>query len=137
METAVASKVNQFRKVLHEHDVPEDVRTSIMSGLQGEPDYVRETFEMFKTVKKTEKYLRDNFSYIPPTTVKLGSGSFQYVSIVETLEKVQADQTFQKMKKQRRHTPGGDGDGFLIEDIEDGLLYKKSDFFLRNPEALR
>jgi hypothetical protein len=136
VETAVTTKLKQFRKVLSEHDVPDTVRLAIFSSLDKEPDYASETFHMFKTVRLTEKYLRDNFDYIPPTTVKLGSGSFQYVSIIETLNKIQADKTFQQMKKQRS-SHYGEGEGFLLEDIEDGMIFKENKFFLQNPEALR
>jgi hypothetical protein len=136
VDKALATKLEQLRTVLCDNEIPEHVVRSIFAGLQDSTDYVRETFELFKSVKLTEKYLRDNFKYIPPTTVKLGSGTFQYVSIRETLNKIETDHTFQRMKK-KRNPHRGDGEGFLLEDIEDGLLFKESKFFLKNPDALR
>jgi hypothetical protein len=83
-----------------------------------------------------ESYLRQNFAYVQPTTVKLGSGSFQYVSVRETLEKVRADKTFQTLRKPRNICED-DTDGFLLEDVEDGLNFKENKFFQKHPDAMR
>jgi hypothetical protein len=138
VSTAVNTKLTQFRQILSEQNVPEDMRNSILSSLQECPDHVSDTFEQFKTAWRAEKFLRDNFQYISPTTVKLGCGTFQYVSVIETVNRVRGDKTFQSMRKQRHSAHRTeDEDGFLLEDVEDGLLFKENKFFLKNPNALR
>jgi hypothetical protein len=136
VDCALISKMDQVRQLLNEHGVPEEKKGVILSCLKSRDDPISKTFELFKTAKLTESYLRDNFNYVPPTTVKLGSGTFQYVSVIETLKKIRGDKTFQKMQKQR-YSHHGDGDGFLLEDIEDGLHFKDNKFFVKNPNAMR
>jgi hypothetical protein len=127
-----------FRNVLEEHNVPDLLKESIFSSLLKKEDLVSKTFELFRTAKLTESFLRDNFHYVPPTTIKLGSGSFQYISVKETLKKVRADKTFQQLKKRNpSDNLCPDGEGFLLEDIDDGLLFKENKFFRKNPDAMR
>jgi hypothetical protein len=138
VEIALHTQLSQFKQVLSDHEIPENVKELILSGLLEYPDHLSETFELFKTAWRTEKFLRDNFQYIPPTTVKLGHGTFQYVSVIETVKKLREDKTFQNMRKPcQSEQSSAHGDGFLLEDIEDGLLFKENKFFLRHPNALR
>jgi hypothetical protein len=136
VDSALVSKVDQFRKALNAHSVSEEIKDSIFSTMNSSDDPISTTFQLFKTSKLTESYLRDNFSYVPPTTIKLGSGTFQYVSVVETLKKIREDKTFRTMRK-KRNSHHGDGDGFLLQDIEDGLHFKDNKFFLKYPNAMR
>jgi hypothetical protein len=137
VDIAVHTQLDQFRQVLDEHGISANLKDSILSSMKGRDDHVRQTFELFKTAKRTENYLKKNFHYVPPTTVKLGNGTFQYVSIVETLKQIESDKTYQRMKKQRNSHYGSPGEGFLLEDIEDGLLLKENKFFRRHPNAMR
>lgn len=138
VDTALRTKTSQLKQVLCEHNIQEDMRTSILSSMQDFHNHVGETFDLFKTPWRIESYLRENFHYIPPTTVKLGNGSFQYVSIKETLKKIQEDKTFQHSRNTgNRAVREEDIDGFLLKDIEDGLLFKENKFFQKNPDALR
>jgi hypothetical protein len=138
VQTALKCKEETFRRILEENEVPENLKQSILTGVQNEDDLVCKIFDNFKTAKLTEGFLRDNFHYVPPTTIKLGSGSFQYISIRETLKKIREDKTFQQMKKRRPvHDLCEDSEGFLLEDLDDGLLFKKNPFFQRHPEAIR
>jgi hypothetical protein len=137
VDTALCTKTSQLKLVLGEHNIPENTRDSILSSLRDFHDNISETFDLFKTAWRVESYLRDNFNYIPPTTVKLGSGTFQYVSVKETLNKILQDKTFQRSRNLRHRAVGGGVDGFLLEDIEDGLLFKENKFFQKNQDALR
>ncbi len=138
VRTAVNTKLAQFRQLLNEHHVPEHVTSSILSSLQESRDHLSDTFEQFRTPWRAERFLRDNFQYISPTTVKLGHGTFQYVSVIETLNRVRGDKTFQTSRKRQRSQQSAEaGDGFLLEDVEDGLLFKDNNFFKKNPSALR
>ncbi len=76
VDTALRTKTQQFKQVLSEHDVPEVTIESICSSLGEFHDHVGDTFELFKTPWRVESYLRDNFHYIPPKTMKLGSGTW-------------------------------------------------------------
>jgi hypothetical protein len=136
VDTALHTQIDKFRQVLDEHDVAENIKNSILSNLKDQDDFVSKTFECFKTVKLVESYLRQNFAYVQPTTVKLGTGTFQYISIRETLEKIKADKTFQRLRKPRNICEDNP-DGFLLEDVEDGLHFKENKFFLENPDAMR
>lgn len=124
-----------FVTALHAHSIPGETTKSIMQTLRSKTDIFQETFEKFRTVKKVESYLTENFPYVKPKTFKLGDGSFQYVSIVETLKKITGDKTFQKFKK-TTNSPQDDG-ATLMADIEDGLAFKESEFFRINPGALK
>jgi hypothetical protein len=135
VEIALHTQLSQFKQVLSDHEIPENVKELILSGLLEYPDHLSETFELFKTDWRTEKFFRDNFQYIPPTTVKLGHGTFQYVSVIETVKKLSEDKTFQNMRKPCQSF--AHGDGFLLEDIEDGLLFMENKFFQKHPNALR
>lgn len=116
--------------------IPEE--TVIMIIKDSESDTLNNTFERLKTPKLIEGYLTKNFSYVEPQTVNLlGGGTFQYVPITKTLDKILTDKSFKKHRKVFRlsdesHDPCG-----LLEDFDDGLLHKQSPFFLSNPDALR
>jgi len=105
---------------------------SIFSQVNSSQDHVRETFDLFRTPFRIEKYMEKNFHLVLPQRVPLGSGDFQYVSVVNLLKEVVADKSFQKVR-QRRKTSEED----VLEDVEDGLFFKNHEFFLKNPNALR
>jgi hypothetical protein len=136
VDTAINTKLMQLKKIVSEQNLPENVVGNIFSSLGECEDPVSNTFKLFKTPKLVESYLKANFHYVAPTTVKLGSGTFQYIPVTETLAKVQGDTTFQRMRK-RHSSQIGDGEGFLLEDIDDGLIFKENRFFLQNPNALK
>jgi len=135
VDTALLTRTQKLKQVLSQHGVSEDMKNSIISALLECHDHVSETFELFKTRWRVESYLQDNFHYIPPRTVKLGSGTFQYVSVAETVNKIRADKTFKSVKKPEQAV--ATEDGFLLRDIQDGLLFKENKFFKENPNALR
>jgi hypothetical protein len=137
VNTALRTKTAQFQQVLSEHGVSDDTKDSIFSTIRELHDPVTKTFELFKTPWRVESYLRENFQYIPPKTVKLGSGTFQYVSIKETVNRIREDKTFQKSRKVHHRVEDANSEGFLLEDIEDGLHFKNNTFFLQHPSALR
>jgi len=137
VKTALHTKVSQLKEALNEQNVSLPLQESILSSLQEYTDPVSDTFELFKTPWRIEKFLREHFQYIAPTTVKLGEGHFQYVSVVDTVNRIRGDKSFQQRKKQRSNHHNTDGEGFLLEDIEDGLLFKDNEFFKQHPDALR
>lgn len=138
VDLALNSQISQLQEVLDSQNLQEDVRQSILFDVRNRQGFVSETFDRFRTSKLIEGYLRDNFDYLPPRTLSLGSGSFQYIPIIDTLKKIQADRTFQKMKNlHAQRSPVIDSDGFLLEDIQDGLVFKENKFFLENPDALK
>ena len=56
--------------------------------------------------------------------------SFHYIPILESLKILVEDETFQ-----RNLTPHEDGSE-LLRDVKDGFVYRNSEFFTQNPEAL-
>jgi hypothetical protein len=137
VQIALRTQMDRFRTSLDENNLSDELKNSIMFALGKGENPVNKAFDSFKSPKLIMGYLRDNFNFIPPTTVKLGAGSFQYISVIEVLKKIRADKTYQQMKIQPAHSITRDEDDFLIEDIQDGLLFKNNKFFLDNPEAIR
>ena len=137
MDTALRTKTAQLKQVLSEHGVPEDTKDSIFSSMGQFHDHITETFQLFKTPWRVESYLQQHFDYIAPKTVKLGSGSFQFVSVKETVNRIREDKTFRTSRKVQQSVEDSSGDGFILEDIEDGLHFKKNKFFQKHPNALR
>jgi hypothetical protein len=135
VEIALHQQMEQFVSILYEHNIPGV--SSILACLDSSNNVVIQTFNLFKSPKLIESYLRDNFHYIPPTTVPLGKGSFQFIPPSKILKKVLADKTFQKMRQGSNNISAEQPDGFLLEDICDGLAFKENKFFISNPTALR
>jgi hypothetical protein len=133
VDIAIKTREQTFLGALKDHNIPEDAADSIMESIRSKEDIVADTFKKFQTSKKIQGYLMENFSAVKPKSVKLGEGSFQYMSIVETLKAIRSDRTFQQFEKTRPCEKSGD----LLVDIEDGLAFKGSQFFLDNPGALK
>jgi hypothetical protein len=133
VDIATQTRDNVFVGALQDHNISDTVTESIMNSIRKQEDIVKGTFKYFQTPKKAESYLMENFTCIKPRTVKLGEGSFQYISIIDTLKAVTRDKTFQKFGKTCVSKDNGD----LLSDIEDGLSYKESQFFRINPRALK
>jgi len=139
VEIALKTKLKQFHGALAENGLEDSVIESVLSHLKSCDEYVGSTFSLFSSAKLIEKYLQENFDYIPPTKITLGSGSFQFIPPSKILKKILSDQTYQKMQKKKntQSAEESDTDSFLIEDISDGLLFKNNTYHISNPDALR
>lgn len=128
---AVAEKTKQFRIALHSNNVSPECQASILSDVSSSDDHVSATFQLFRTPFLIEKYMVKNFHLVLPTRHELGSGDFQYVSVVKLLKKIVTDKSFQKIRTVKRTSED------ILEDVEDGFHFKNHEFFKTNPDALR
>lgn len=138
VEHASKSKTEQFKMAMMDEGIPDITVATVMSSVSGGEELIRETFDLFSSSKRIEKYFEENFDYVKPKTVSLGNGTFQYVPVRKLLQKIVADKTFQKHRKTLQETiDDDDGEDRLLQDVEDGLLYQNNNFFKTNRDALR
>lgn len=129
----VTEKRESFLEGLRANGIREETTAAIMATVDSKDDTISETFEKFVSGRSIEKYLKDNFHYIEPKSVPLPKGGdFQYVSILETLKKITRYRTFQAVLKQKVVVNDGS-----IRDLEDGTNFKLSEYFRKNPNALK
>jgi hypothetical protein len=129
---AVGEKMAQVKAALAACNISDSCQDRILSTIAASEDTVSDTFELFKTPWRIKRYMEENFNLVLPEEISLGEGSFQYIPIVKLLKKVTADKTFQKLR--RTSTERSED---LLEDVEDGRLFKRQTFFVDNPEALK
>ena len=97
-----------------------------------------------KTSYNRKVFMKENFPLISPEEVVLNRSEvrkggrkdcYQYVPIVETLDKLCCDKSFQTIaKKEIDERDVFASDGFY-QDVKDGLVYKSCSFFKDNPDA--
>jgi len=130
-QVAVAEKTEQFKKAMTSNNVTRECQASIILQVNSFQDHMADTFDLFRTPFLIEKYMEKNFHLVLPSRVILGSGDFQYVSVVKLLKKIVDDKSFQEVRRSKKRNEG------ILEDLEDGLHFKNHAFFKNNPEALR
>jgi hypothetical protein len=136
---ALASKTDLFKGVMKSKGIDAAMVDSIMQVIAECDDHLLKTFELFRNPKCIETYITEEFPYVKPTTVALGSGSFQYVSITEILKKIKNDKSFQKLRKkvEVQNTDVEETMDFCLRDVDDGLLMRSSKFHLTYRDAFR
>jgi hypothetical protein len=136
---ALESKTEYFKIALKDKGVDDAVIDSILLSVRTCEDLLSQTFDFFKNVKATEKYLTSDPNYVKPVRVSLGAGEFQYIPVVETLKKIAADHSFQKLRKYAKTPSQEDGESmdFCLSDLDDGRRLRNSSYFLKNPNAFR
>lgn len=133
VEIAQITTGMQLLDILKDSNVPDDIVEKIQTHLNNSQFSVKETFNKFKTPSKLESYLKGNFHYIPPQTVRVGEETFQFISLVEILKAVSSDKTIQEYLRQT----GPDSEAGIIQDLTDGHCFQTKDFFKRNPSAFK
>ena len=104
-------------------------------------DPFRKARKELEMEKKRLDYIKTNFEYAKPVTIRLDEGSnnstskkdtMQYISIKDSLKKFLEDDTFIEQKKSDPyfHEPG------VIKDVKDGENYRNNEFFKNNPTAV-
>ena len=116
--------VNQVEEFLDKMNLEDPFRTA------------REELEM---EKKRLDYIKSNFEYAKPVTIRLDEGrnnskkdTMQYIPIKDSLKKFLEDETFIEQKKSDPyyHEPG------IIKDVKDGENFRNNQFFQKNPTAV-
>ena len=111
-------------------------------------DIVKELFEkdpfLQAQVQLNSEYKRKMFvqaspNYVHPTEILLNKSDVQagskkevyhYISVVDSVRILTMDQTFLNMRAQTKvHSDD------KIRDLKDGIVFKKNDYFKRNPDA--
>ena len=126
---AVLSKVNGI-----DQTAMEDVVKSCLK------DPFLEAQETLDTEHKRKSFIEDNFNYIKPKEIILNKEEHEaghpkecihYIPIVQAFKVLVEDSSFQKALQ----TADSDEEN-KIKDVKDGAVYKNSDFFKDNPQAL-
>jgi len=136
---ALTNNTANFKSAMNDNDVDSVTVDAVLQSVASCDHLVSGTFELFSTAKRIEKYMTENFNYIEPARVPLGNGEFQYVSIIDTLKKITADRSFQKLRKVYKvsRTDEDKELDFCLSDLEDGVQLRNSPYFRSHPDALR
>jgi hypothetical protein len=136
---ALSNKMEHFRGSLSDKGISESTARDILQSVSECEDIVLKSFDLFKTVKRIEKYMTDSEHYVAPQRLPLGPGEFQYVSVIKTLKKITNDPSFKKHRKlpENRSAEKEENLDFCLGDIDDGQRVRKIGFFQENPDALR
>lgn len=136
MELSSKSIVDHFKMAMREKEIPETTANAVILSASAGESRIQETFQLFSNPNRIEKYFEKNFDYVKPHTVSLGKGSFQYIPVRKLLKKIVEDKTFCKHRKVLP-PPSNPDDDSVLQDLEDGLLFKTSQSFISNRDALR
>jgi hypothetical protein len=134
---ALTNKTEQFTTAMQDSGISGQTSSEVLQSVGRCDQLVTDTFSLFSTAWRIEKYMTENFHYIKPVRVPLGTGEFQHVSIVETLKKINADRSFKKLRKVFSETADDDDPDLVLADLEDGVRLRTSHYFKANPDALR
>ncbi len=120
-------------------DIGMDTISEVLLSVASCDQLVSETFDLFNNTYRIEKYMTQNFNYIKPVRLALGTGDFHYVPVIETLRKITEDRSFQKHRKVYSDPSSNKQEDidFCLSDFEDGSRLRRSDYFSSNPDALR
>jgi len=136
---ALQSKMEHFKMALNDNGVSNACIDAILQSVATFEDLLGQTFDLFKNVKAAEKCLTSDPNYVKPERVALGSGEFQYVSVIETLKRISADPSFKKLRKHATVTSAGEEESidFCLSDLDDGRRLRNGSYFIKNPDAFR
>jgi hypothetical protein len=139
IKIALANKMEHFKRVMSDYGIQDSTASDIQSSVAACEDLVLKTFDLFKNVSCIEKYMTNNKNYVAPRRMPLGDGEFQYISIIETLKRITADQSFAKVRNFSKNRSEDEDENleFCLSDVEDGRRIREIQFFKTNPEALR
>lgn len=130
MQLALETQAKQLRRAMIDQGIPSETVDLVCDSAEG-LDRVSNTFELLKTPKLIESYLMKNFSYVCPKKITLHGGvTYQYVPVAKTLQTIVGDKSFQKHQKSVRLPAES-----LLEDVEDGLVFQRNEYFQANPDA--
>jgi hypothetical protein len=136
---AMSNKTEHFKRSLSDKGINDSTASDILQSVSACEDIVLKTFDLFKTVKRIEKFMTDSEHYVAPQRMPLGTGEFQYVSVIKTLKKITNDPSFKKLRKrpENRSREKEENLDFCLADIDDGQRVREIGFFRENPDALR
>lgn len=126
------SLIMKFQKTLNGYEIPDHTISNVLQALNQDVGIKELYFHgPLRSVHSREKYLQQNFTYVPPVAMKLSiegnlgldDTSFQYIPILKSIKAIFTDDVALNQFLNPQHPSSN------IKDFADGLVFKKNPLF--------